>query len=305
MTSERAHTARARLRSMLELELLPRAVAALPWRFGHRVARMLARMPALYREPVSAATRVAERYGWCDDARRFAREQRALRLVDHADLYLSLHQGQHVRAAHVERVGEWPGGNSPVLAITVHWGVGLFGIASLADTGRRIACLSTRLDEAHVRHDPVLLRYGRTRLAEVERVAGAKLVYAGGGARAFLRALERGESLLALIDVPPDAVGGGHPVRLLDRRALLPVGLVKLAERTGLPVVFFAVELDAATGNRIVRVSESFVVTDRDVAMQRLADELDHCIRRSPPAWTFWPFADAFFPERAERNVSA
>jgi len=70
MTSERAHTARARLRSMLELELLPRAVAALPWRFGHRVARMLARMPALYREPVSAATRVAERYGWCDDARR-------------------------------------------------------------------------------------------------------------------------------------------------------------------------------------------------------------------------------------------
>ena len=275
--------------------MLPRAVAALPWRLGHRVARLLARAPALYREPVEAATRVAARYGWCDDAAAFAREQRALRLVDHADLYLSLHQGERVRREHVECVGAWPAGDTPILAITVHWGVGLFGIASLAATGRRIACLSTRLDEAHVRHDPVLLAYGRTRLAEVERVAGAKLIYAGEGARPFLRALERGESLLALIDVPPDAVGGAHPVRLLDRRAWLPSGLVKLAERTRIPVVFFAVELDAASGNRIVRIAEPFVVTDRDAAMQRLADALDHCIRRSPPAWTFWPFADAFF----------
>ena len=293
--TNRAITPGQRLRSALELEWLPAAVAALPWRFGHRVARWLARLPWLYREPVEAAVSVAQRYGWCEDPRRFAREQRALRLVDHADLYLSLAQGTRVRATHVERVGAWPEGDAPILAITVHWGVGLFGIASLAETGRRTACLSTRLDEAHVRHDPVLLRYGRTRLAEVVRVAGAPLIYAGEGARPFLRALERGESLLALIDVPPDAVGGAHPVRLLDRDAWLPSGLVKLAERTRIPVVFFAVELDAATGNRIVRIAEPFVVDDRDAAMQRLADHLDHCIRRSPPAWTFWPFADAFF----------
>ena len=287
--------ASSRFRSTLELELLPRAIAALPWRLGHRVARWLARIPALYRAPVAAAVASAARHGWCDDTARFAREQRALRLVDHADLHLSRARGEAVRGAHVRTIGAWPAGDAPILAITVHWGVGLFGIASLAATGRRIACLSTRLDEAHVRHDPVLLRYGRARLAEVERVAGAKLIYAGHGARPFLRAIERGESLLALIDVPPDAVGGAARVRLLDRDAWLPSGLVKLAAKTRLPVVFFAVELDAASGDRIVRIAEPFVVEDRDGAMQRLADGLDACIRRSPPAWTFWPFADAFF----------
>lgn len=283
-------------RAFLELFLLPGAIALLPWRLGHRVARVVSRWPWLYREVVAAATTAAQAYGCCDDARAFAREQRYERLVDHIDLQLSRTRSDRFLARHVELLGAWPPGDGPVLALTFHWGGGHWGIRSLAATGRRVACLSAPFETQPPRGLSVALRYGYSRLAEVERVAGAKLIYAGTNARPFYRALKRGESLLALIDVPPGEVGGAHPVTLLGRPAVLPSGLLKLAQSTQLPVVMFAVEVDRASGRRRVHVSEAFRVDDRDEAMQRVAAELERLLRLRPAAWQFWPIAHAFFP---------
>ena len=291
----RARRLGAHLRALLELFLLPGAIALLPWRLGHRVARLASRWRWLYREQVALATAQAQAYGCCDDPRAFAREQRYERLVDHTDLQLSRSRSDRFLARHVDLVGAWPEGNAPLLALTFHWGGGHWGIRSLAATGRRIACLSAPFDRKPPRGLSIAQRYGYQRLAEVVRSAGAELIFAGVSGRPFYRALQRGESLLALIDVPPGEVGGGHPVTLLGRPAQLPSGLVKLAQSTQLPVVMFAVETDRTTGRRRVHVSEEFRVSDRDAAMRRVAAELERLLLLRPAAWQFWNLADAFF----------
>ncbi len=285
------------LRAALEFLLLPMLVAALPWRLGARLARVFARLPWLYGDVVRGCVAQARAMGFVDDddARAFARHNRWLRLIDHADLWVSRWWGEHHRRHHLTREGAWPEGTGPVIAVTFHWGTGLWGIRDLRATGRRIACLSTRFTPAHVGHVSVTFRYGWVRLGEVERIAGAPLIYAATAARPLLKTIHHGDSVLALLDVPPDDVGGRHPVRLLDRDAILPSGLIKLARRTGVPVVFFACDVDPVSYRRRLRVSPAFVVDDQRQAMQRAADALDALIRECPAAWMFWPLAPAFF----------
>ena len=109
----------------------------------------------------------------------------------------------------------------------------------------------------------------------------------------MLRALQAGTGLLTSIDVP--GVGGEMPVRLLDRDAQLPSGMIKLAEKAQVPIVFFAVWLDPATGRRKLRIREPLQVTDREAAMAFAAAHLDWMLRTVPAAWHFWAYADAFF----------
>lgn len=306
MKLSRARRHADNLRSALELVLLPALVALLPWALGYRLARALGRCRWLYRGTVDATTAAAVDFGFAPDPVAFARANRALRLIDHADLYRSRWRRRPLRADRLERHGAWPARSGPLLAITFHWGAGLFAIRDLAATGHRLACLSTRFDASHVDGMSVPLRYGLARLAEVERVAGARLIYQGDGARAFLRALERGESLLSLMDVPPDEVGGAMPVRLLGRPARLPAGLVKLAAHVDLPVVLFAMDVDLASGRRRLYVSPPFRVVDRGAAMQQAADTLDALIRRHPAAWHFWAQAPGFFtgpPDGADSSA--
>jgi hypothetical protein len=283
------------LRALLEYILLPMLIAALPWAIGARLAKLCARIPGLYGAVVRASVEQATQFGYVGDPRAFARDNRWLRLIDHADLFLSRWRGESYARRWVRREGEWPAGTGPLIAITFHWGNGLFGIRACHATGRRIACLSTRFVPQAVGHLSVVWRYGLLRLAECEAVSGAPLLYAGEAARGMMRTLQQGDSLLALLDVPPGDVGGGLPVRLLDRDALLPSGLLKLAQRARVPVVFFALDTDPVTLVRRLRVSEPFVVEEREAALQHAANALDALIRERPAAWMFWPQSPAFF----------
>lgn len=283
------------LRALFDFIMLPMLVAVLPWALGARLAKLFARLPWLYGDVVRASVAQATEFGLVGDPRAFARDNRWLRIIDHADLWLSRWRGVSYARRWVRRDGAWPDGTGPLIAITFHWGAGLFGIRAAHATGRDIACLSTRYTPAHVGHLSVVWRYGWLRLAECEAVSGLPLLYAGEAARPMLRTLQQGHSLLAVLDVPAGDVGGGQRVRLLDRDAMLPTGLLKVAQRTRVPVVFFAVDVDPVTLVRRLRVSAPFVVDDRETALQRAADALDALIRERPSAWQFWPQAPAFF----------
>lgn len=284
----------AEWRLRLQLSWLPRCFAALPWPLAFRLIKLVARLRFLYRENVEPATQAAANAGFAPDRARFAYEQRVYRLVDHTDLYLSRKLGPAYVARFVDRVGAWPDGSKPFLAVTCHWGAGMFALWTLAEAGRATACLAAPLNEDSVKGSPTLLAYGRARLGEVVRICGAPIVSTGEGLRPLLGAIDGGINLLALVDVPTDAIGGGMRVTMLDRTAMLPSGLAKFARRFEVPVVFFTCELDFATGRRLVRIADAFMVGD-DLGMQRIADGIDAAIRRQPAAWSFWQIAPAFF----------
>ena len=71
--------------------------------------------------------------------------------------------------------------------------------------------------------------------------------------------------------------------------------MIKLAEKAQVPIVFFAVWLDPATGRRKLRIREPLQVTDREAAMRFAATHFDWMLRTAPAAWHFWAYADAFF----------
>ena len=284
---------RRELRALIERFLVPIAIALMPWWLGFRVARRLAHWPWFYRERVDATIAVAARYGVVDDPKRFAFEQRLYHIVDQADLFLLKLRSDRFLDRHFDIDGDWPAGSDPLITLSFHWGAGFWALRSLRRSGRRFAGLSVRTDALSFAGHTLLHRYALLRNAEVVRAGAHGLVYIGDGPRPMLRALQSGVGMLTSIDVPN--LGGEVTVRVLDRDARLPTGMIKLAAKTGVPIVFFAVWLDPASGRRKLRICEALQVTDRDAAMQCAAAHLDWMLRSAPAAWHFWAYADAFF----------
>ena len=284
---------RRELRALIERFLVPILIALLPWWLGFRIARRLAHWPWFYRERVDATIAVASRYGVVDDPKRFAFEQRLYHIIDQADLFLLKWRSDRYLDRHFDIEGDWPAGDGALITLSFHWGAGFWGLRSLRRSGRRFAILSARHDPNIWDGQSVMYRYAQVRINEGLRLGDHPFVYIGDGPRPMLRAFQNGVSLLTSIDVP--GVGGELPVRLLNRDAQLPSGMIKLAEKSGVPIVFFAVWLDPATGRRKLRIREPLVVTDRDAAMRFAASHLDWMLATAPAAWHFWAYADAFF----------
>jgi hypothetical protein len=293
MIDSRKNRLRRELRVLVERWLVPLLIALLPWRLGFRVARRLARWPWFFRERVDATLAVASRYGVVDDPARFAAEQRLYHLIDHVDLFLLKLRSDRFLDRHFDIDGDWPAGDGPLITLSFHWGAGFWGLRSVRRSGRRFAGLSVRTDRESFAGQTLLHRYALARNAEVIRTGAHALVYIGDGPRPMLRALQSAVGLLTSIDVPN--LGGEVRVRVLDRDALLPTGMIKIAEKAKVPIVFFAVWIDLATGRRKLRIREALHVEDRDAAMRFAAGHLDWMLRQAPAAWHFWPYADAIF----------
>lgn len=293
MIDSRKNRLRRELRVLAERWLVPALIAALPWPIGFRIARRLAHWPWFFRERVEATIAIAQRHGVVDDLRRFAFEQRLYHLVDHVDLFLLKWRSDRYLDRHFDIEGAWPAGQDSLITLSFHWGAGFWALRSLRRSGRRFAGLSVRTDPQSFAGHALLHRYALLRNAEVVKTGAHELVYIGDGPRPMLRALQGGVGLLTSIDVP--GVGGEVPVRLLGRDAQLPSGMIKLAEKARVPIVFFAVWLDPATGRRKLRIREPLHVRDRTEAMTFAAAHLDWMLHTAPAAWHFWAYADAFF----------
>ncbi len=302
MIDSRKNHLRRELRVLLERWLVPVLIALLPWAIGFRVARRFAHLPWFFRERVDAALAVATRHGVVDDPRRFAFEHRLYQIIDQVDLFLLKFRSDRFLDRHFDIEGEWPAGTNALITLSFHWGAGFWALRALRRSGRTFAGLSVRTDAAMFAGQRLLHRYAITRNAEVIKIGAHDLVYIGDGPRPMLRALASGTGLLTSIDVPN--VGGEVPVRVLDRAARLPTGMIKLAEKAKVPVVFFAVWLDPATGRRKLRIREPIMVNDREATMRFAAEHFDWMLRTAPAAWHFWAYADAFFIS-AQKNDDA
>lgn len=281
---------RAALRNLLQLWLLPALVALLPWRLGWPLARFITRLPRLYgREQfVTLNGMAAAGLPRPDDG--FLRRQRLLRLLDHADLFLSMMRSDRWIARHVEVEGEWPE-RGPFLLLAFHWGAGLWGLRHMRSAGLCAHSLTHELDPAHYVSEPFALAYDRLRLRETARVLGAAVQRRGSQVRHLLRALERGENILGLIDAPVTDSRNAVEVRLLGRRARFATGLLQIARRAGAPVVLFSAGVDWSSGRRRLVVRPPIAVDDVEAAARRLAGELDGLLQRWPDHWHLWPVA--------------
>lgn len=232
------------------------------------------------------------------DADAWQQAWRLTRLADHTDLFLALTRGDRWMRRHVRVEGEWPRAD-PFLAVTSHWGAGLWSLRHLHRAGNRARFLSRRLDPEELRPDPWLERYARLRVWMTARELGAPLIYTGGASAEIATTWARGQSVVALFDVPaPEA--RSTIVLPLGRVAMrVPLGLLRLACEHRIPVLMFSVAVDHASGGRTLRIGTARTYDDPQTLGLELASHLERLLELDSAAWHLWPYAPALLLDPA------
>lgn len=279
---------RDQIRDFWMLRLAPACLTRLPWPLAYAGCRFLARFAHMFHEPTDAAAAVAPGYLPIADSKAFKRDVRTVWLLDAMDLYLSLRHRTDWLPRHVEVRGAWPQAGAFV-ALSFHYGHGLWVFRDLRRNGRDSVLVSARFERSAFDRHPVRYRYGVTRMGEVERISGEPNAYRPGVRDKLLDALRRGVAVLGVFDMPPRlAPRGQWPVHFLDQPTSLPDGMLTLAGEAGVPVVPCWVEVDLARGRRTLVIGDAIAPAPVAQTLAQLAGTLDRLIRAQPAAWLFW-----------------
>lgn len=281
-------------RSLRELAVIPGIGALLPWPLGFRWLSRQARNDALYREVCEAAAAGAESVFEIGNPDVWKRRHRLVRLIDHCDLWLTRSRSAAWLDRYVDVEGEWPR-TGPFIAMTFHWGAGLWALAHLHRQGLRARFLSARIDRAAFHGDGIAHWYARMRNAAVERMGGGPVIYTGGASASITSALAAGDVVVALYDLPADERRSTVTTMVCKRPVRLPAGLARLAAAGQVPVVPFAMDFNEVTGHRRLRIEPAFTPSDAQAFADRLGQSLTRLLGENAAAWHFAAFAPHFF----------
>ena len=273
---------------------MPALAAALPWSAGFRLLCKFAEREDLYVELTSTACEGAMTVSAISDTDEWKRRYRLVRLVDHCDMFLVRTRSMRWFRNYVDVNGAWPE-NGPFIAMTFHWGAGLWALADLHSRGHLVRFLSARIDKAQYQADCVAHAYARCRNSTVESAGGAPVIYTGGATQVIRLALANRYVVAALYDIPAGNSRSTLQTKVCDRRVKFPAGLANLAVASGVPIVPFAMGLDYQTGRRRLTIEHSFQPASAQDFADRLARSLTRLIREDTAAWHFSGHAPQFF----------
>jgi hypothetical protein len=276
----------------------PLLAASMPWRAAFALLSRVARSDTVRFEAESAAwaqaaalggTRLPEAFGDVDEA-TWRRAWRLVQLVDHTDLFLARTRGHRWLDRHFDVHGAWPLGGA-FLALTFHWGAGLWALRDLGRSGHRARFLSRRLSDAEFAGDPWRRRYMMLRVDATEQATRAPLISTGGATAKITASLARGTPIVALCDVPLPTSRTKIDAPFRGRRLVMPRGLIALACERGIPIVHFSAGLDRMTGRRRLDIEPIERFSEPAAMAAALARRLEELLVRDPAAWHMWPYA--------------
>lgn len=277
---------RASVKSFVELFLLPGMAALLPWPWCFRLFRRVAASRRLYPE-VDWMLRCAREIGMAQDEREWRSALRLTRIFSFADLYLSMFRSDRWMRKYVDVSGQWPEG--AFLAVTYHWGAGMWALRHLKAQGKRSSFLSIRFDRTMFGNSPVRYWYALLRTRETARAGGGvETIFTGGSAGRIASAHKDNICVTALLDVPPKPDQASVPVLLFGRPARLRRGLARVAIDEKIPVVMFSMHLDRETGRLKLRIDGPLPAANETELMQHMAADFCSALDRDPESWHGW-----------------
>ena len=279
---------------MFALYLLPGFVALLPWPLGFALLKRIARSERLYRDAVEPAWQAACALDPGSDAKEWKYRFRLLRLVDHADVYLTLLRGRGWRRRHVSQSGTWPTPGACVF-LTYHWGAGNWIWALLREHGFAAHFVMQRPQGQSHGLTRLSHAFGYFRAWALQRLSGACVLFIGGSSGEVTAALRAGSSIVGMLDLPRRPDQRGERLRLLDKEVRFPVGLARLGIEANAAIAIFSFGLDFASGQRDLRIETLSAGLPLIEVMQRYATHLDSRLRAAPAAWQIWREAPAMF----------
>ena len=283
-----------------ELFFWPLLIALLPWPIGFRVAQFVARRRWFFEDSARAALSAARTRLQVEDDADWLYRYCFTRLMDHADLYLSLTRSRAWMEKRLIHHGEWPA-KKPVIGMTFHWGNGLFALRSLQYSTGPFAGVALAVDKALFRGRPVQYAYVKLRNWETARAIGGGLSYTGGAARRFVAALRGGTSICGLFDVPPTPLVKARKADFLGSAAWFPRGAVRLATAHRVPLVIFRPTVDPVSGKREIWIESPATEEDETILFESAVRHLEAAVKMQPAAWHLWGALSAF----SEASVEA
>ena len=218
-------------------------------------------------------------------------------MVDHADLFLSIFRRRGWLRRHVRLNGAvWPASRGPFLAVTFHWGAGLWGLRHLRAQGRDVAVLVRDIPLGAFKGRPILAAYAGLRSRQTATAGGVETVPSSvNSLRELKKRLVAGQNLVALLDVPAEGKKNVLRAPFLGRTGVFPRGLAYLAASNRIPVLVYTTGLDPESGDRILDISDVVVSDDESIVMGFLVDRLERAIYEHSANWHQWAGVGAFF----------
>lgn len=292
--------------NFIELFLAPFLAAILPWPLCFRIFHRLVRLKSLYRGEIEALLAGAASIAIVADTKAWGEAAKMVRLVDHADLYLSLFRGDGWLRRYVTVTGDWPAGNGPFIAITFHWGAGMWALRHMRSQGRKVSLLVRGVDRKSFTGGRLRYRYAKLRLYEVTRAGGSRIVLSGKSSLHEMKGkLKAGDGVVGLMDVPLGESQNYLAADLLGKQAHFPSGLLHLAANSKVPVVVYSMGLDRQNGRRNLVISPPLQFETEAELLSILATRLGELIYLDSPAWHHWGGVQRFFQKGFSKTTDA
>ncbi|MDR3387206.1 MAG: hypothetical protein P4L92_09155 [Rudaea sp.] len=286
----------------LGLYLLPALAALLPWSLGFAWLRRCARSERLYREAADPAWVAARVHFPGSDEKSWKYRFRLLRLVDHADVYLTLLRGRRWRARNILVRGAWPDPGACVL-LTYHWGTGNWIWPLLRERGFDAFFLARRAQGRSLGLTRLSHWFGRFRGWALRRIGSNGALFTGGSSGDVTAALRAGHCVVGMLDLPAQPQQSAAQLALLDGQVRFPVGLARLGAEAPAQIALFSFGLDFQTGRRDLCIESMPQNLTAAQVMERYAAHLDERLRAAPEAWQIWREAPSMFvPIQTDSN---
>lgn len=289
------HWLRVQARDAVELFLLPSLAAVLPWPLCFSLYKRIARSRWLYRHAAGCALAQAQRRAFADDPQRWLYERKLVTLIDHADLFLATFRSARWMWKYLRVDGSWPSGTEAQVLCTFHWGAGMWSLRHIKRAGLNAHILVASLESENFRGRPVLHWYARWRTARLSKELGNATIDASTSLRAVVNAMRAHEQIIAVVDVPADAVAASSDVKMLGSHIRVPRGLLRIAADRRVAVTVFTVGIDLESGNRQLTIHTLPVEENIEILMAQVFGKMEVALHDAPAAWHFWGEADRFF----------
>lgn len=285
-----------------ELVFLPVLAALLPWSINYRLQRQLSRVPFIYGRETAQAEYSAQSKGFVGSSPVWRRQYRLTRMIDNSDPWVALCRGDHWLHRHIQVEGSWPT-SGPFVATSMHWGTGLWAMRHIRHTcGPNSLVMRPEAEWGESVSRPMRVYF---RLIEriIERSGGAQPIFTGPGfKRRIEKALEDGQIVMAMLDVPQSLSRERHAHQFLGDPAFFASGIIDIAVTQNIPVVPFSIGVDYPSGKRRLHIQQPILGKDTRETMSEIVSYYDRMVRGQPTAWHLWHCHKAFLASTAPSN---
>lgn len=233
-----------------------------------------------------AAARAAARLGIPSaraDARAFARRHAAYHWADRVDVWAMRRGGAGALERWAVVEGELPA-RGPYLALTLHWGAGMWAHAAFARCHPRTRWLYAPLP---VPDDPRQAQLMAIRLQTLSQAMGHPPLPIGGSAAQMVQWWREGGGIMALYDPPHNGRRCVALASSLLGTLYVPAGLFLLAASNRIPVYFYRTRIRPQDGRRQIQVAAPVVAGEVATLVEHAAAWLDESLRVDAAAWHY------------------